>query len=137
MTGWIDMNEIESQERELIRRAIQNVQLKPDEHTQPRWVLVKRLFACGSTTALFACNKYGFDPDYAVEKQPAAPDPFGQFDFQTVLDRLAGVDSADNGLCTELKICSDGSWSIERESDGKDIAAGDDIESLARWALTQ
>lgn len=53
-------------ECELIQRAILNTLPRPEEGLQPRWVLVKRLFACGSTMAERICWKYGFDPDKEV-----------------------------------------------------------------------
>lgn len=62
-------------ERELIQRAInQTSSIHKDKVTigthkpVPRWVVVRNLFACGSSQADAICRKYGYDPDGMIEK---------------------------------------------------------------------
>lgn len=54
-----------------------------------------------------------------------------------LLKRLAVEDKFDGGG-TELRLYSDGSWSVSRETDNekKDRYWGNDVVSLNKWALS-
>ena len=53
-------------------------------------------------------------------------------EIRYVILKISHMDETQ--LTTELKLYSDGSWSVERESDQKIIAQGEEIKSLKEWA---
>ena len=53
-------------DKELVRRAMQNLRAPVGTIYQLRWVSVKDVFAVGSTTAVHLCKEFGHDPDESL-----------------------------------------------------------------------
>ncbi len=72
-------SDIPYEERELIQRAINSASgthehacVEDDLEPVPRWVIVKKLFCCGSTVATAICHRYGYDPERMIGRQEPA-----------------------------------------------------------------
>lgn len=61
-------------ESELLKRVIRNARVERRSFAAPRWVLVKRMFVCGSTVSQAICREYGFDPHEVIEGPPEYDD---------------------------------------------------------------
>lgn len=63
----ITLSGCEFTEHDLLRTAVRMVSGKT-RIKQPRWVLMKDAFCCGSGVAHALCRRYGFDPDEELRR---------------------------------------------------------------------
>lgn len=63
----MNLSGCEFTERELLERVMRNIRATT-RYRQPRWVLVKDAFGCGSGVANALCREFGLDPDEELKK---------------------------------------------------------------------